>query len=447
MAIVKSTTKSETLRENYVPRVEPVEHKTVVVDTKYTPLSNLITHIEGAQWKVDLYQQVIDKDSSVTGHNPTKQSPYQQYHCIHEYILKVNSPLSSTQDEERKTMTVTGSGMCYPPIVPNVGDMFIADIGDGRSGIFQITSSERKSIFKEAVYEVNYALIDYASGDRVKDLEQKVVKHSYFLMDFLEHGQNPLLSDEEWYLIKVINRDYGYMVEKYIDMFFSSYHKTFLVPYQAKPTYEPFITRMVSHWYSSSDNIKLMYLKTYNVVDDPYFNCTSIYDAIEKRDIRSLKEAFVNVSKVNVKHFHYDPRIQSLRFSGMNFVLLPKDPLPYTYDNDTYRCLKRQTGDDVVFETRESPSGRPKATLDGIPLIPVLDLNRSYVVSGNFYLGELEGLSHLEIQLLNYFERDSLNPQVIKRLIEDWEDWDVLDKFYYTPILLTLMKATVRELK
>ena len=197
MPIVKSTQRNEVRTDNFLPQIEPKEHKSVVVDTKYTPLSNLIVHVEGAKWKVDYYKQVLDRDSSLAGHNPTKQAPYQQYHCIHEYILKVSSPLSTTQEDETKAMRVTGSATCYPPLVANVGDMFVADIGDGRSGIFQITNSEKKSIFKESVYEINYALVDYATGDRLNDLNKKVVKDSYFLMDYLEHGQNPLLSNEE----------------------------------------------------------------------------------------------------------------------------------------------------------------------------------------------------------------------------------------------------------
>lgn len=445
MPIVKSTQRNEVRTDNFLPQIEPKEHKSVVVDTKYTPLSNLIVHVEGAKWKVDYYKQVLDRDSSLAGHNPTKQAPYQQYHCIHEYILKVSSPLSTTQEDETKAMQVTGSATCYPPLIANVGDMFVADIGDGRSGIFQITNSEKKSIFKESVYEINYTLVDYATGDRLNDLNKKVVKDSYFLMDFLEHGQNPLLSSEEWQNVKEVNSHYPYIIETYVDKYFSNHYRTFIVPEQAVSIYEHFVTRMVSHWFNNDDHHKLMSLKVYNVDDDPYFECLSIYDAIEKRDLRAIRACFRATVNIPVKYFHYEPRIQSLRFSGMKNVILPTDPLPYATSRNEYTCLKRNAGipDNNTIMTKAS---QVFTTLDDIQLIPRIDLSKSYVLSPSFYDGENNGLTHLEIQLMNYFQHEPVSLRIVKALIEDWETWGPLEQFYLTPILIVLMKAAVREI-
>lgn len=452
MPVVKSNTPIETKPTIYEPKVEPKEHKSVVVDSKYTPLSNLITHVEGAQWKVNYYAQVLNRDSAVTGHNPNKAAPYQQYTYIQEYILKVSSPLSTTQDDETKVMQVTGSAVCYPPLVPNVGDMFVADIGDGRAGIFQVLLSEKKSIFKEAVYEINYALVEYASGERIKDLDTKVVKKLYFLMDFLEHGQNPLLSSEEWGLIRDLNKEYSYIAAKYVDRYYSHDYKTFIIPNQCSATYEPFVTRAIAHWLSSSIHPVLMYLKVYNVADDPYFEATSIYDAIEQRDKRSIEDCFKTVFNVSVKQFAFNPRIQSLRYSGMQSTLIPKDT-DYAIDRERYRHQKRAAllqcsgGNCGGSEFQIPPRSKPIAILEDIPLIPDLDLNQTYVLSSDFYQDTPEGMSHLEIQLMNYFERESLNAKVILKLAFNWQEWTPLEQFYFTPILLILMKAAVRELK
>ena len=84
--------------------------------------------------------------------------------------------------------------------------------------------------------------------------------------------------------------------------------------------------------------------------------------------------------------------------------------------------------------------------LDNIPLTPTLSLNDSYILSPDFYNQETDNLSHLEIQLMNYFERESLNAKVILKLVFDMKHWTILERFYFTPILLVLIKAAVREL-
>lgn len=452
MPIVKSNTPIETTPKIYIPKVEPKEHKSVVVDTKYTPLSNLITHVEGAQWKVNYYAQVLNRDNAVTGHNPTKEAPYQQYTYIQEYILKVSSPLSTSQDEETKVMQVTGNAVCYPPLVPNVGDMFIADIGDGRSGIFQITMSEKKSIFKESVYEVNYALVDYATGDRVNDLNKKVVKKVFFLMDFLEHGQNPFLSEEEWGLVRDLNKEYAYLSQDYVETFFSKKWKTFIIPNQTASTYEHFVTKAISHWLSSSVHPDLMYLKVYNTADDPYLSAFSLFDAIEERDLRSIRKCFTEVFISSTKAFHHNPRTQSLRYSGMQQVLLPlnasyklKEEERHTRKTPSlFVCAQGSCSTTGIVE--DTNMQRDVTLLDNIPLTPTLSLNDSYILSPDFYNQETDNLSHLEIQLMNYFERESLNAKVILKLVFDMKHWTILERFYFTPILLVLIKAAVREL-
>ena len=32
-------------------------------------------------------------------------------------------------------------------VIPNVGDMFLADIGDGKEGVFAVTASDKKTMF------------------------------------------------------------------------------------------------------------------------------------------------------------------------------------------------------------------------------------------------------------------------------------------------------------
>ena len=75
-------------------------------------------------------------------------------------------------------MAVNGTADVYPFIIPNVGDMFAADVGDGKEGVFTITSTEKKSLLKEAVYTIEYTLLYYSNSDlqRRNDLITKSIQ-------------------------------------------------------------------------------------------------------------------------------------------------------------------------------------------------------------------------------------------------------------------------------
>ena len=66
--------------------------------------------------------------------------------------IKVNGELSQDQNSEDGSFTVTGSATTLPGLTPITGDMFTADVGDGRVGLFTITSSRRMSMLRDTVY-------------------------------------------------------------------------------------------------------------------------------------------------------------------------------------------------------------------------------------------------------------------------------------------------------
>ena len=92
-------------------------------------------------------------------------------------------------------MVVTGAANVYPMLIPSVGDMFVATIADGRSAVFKVTNTERKSLFKDTAHVIEYVLVDYLTDERKSDFKSKVIKTVKFVRDFLVNGQNPLLVD------------------------------------------------------------------------------------------------------------------------------------------------------------------------------------------------------------------------------------------------------------
>ena len=80
----------------------------------------------------------------------------------------------------------------------------------------------------------------------------------------------------------------------------------------------------------------------------------------------------------------------------------------------------------------------------GRPLINQIFPNESYVMSKDFYQGLTDGMSHLEVLTYQYFRDEYLNQDVLMELVDDHTNWGVLEQFYYVPILLALLKYSIR---
>lgn len=346
------------------------------MDSRYESILNLVVHVEGYPWKVNYFQQYLNDSDSTAGQNMTKAGIYQQYHYIQELILKVSSPLSQSQNEETKSIEITGTANIYPPFVPNVGDMFVADIGDGRPAIFEVTKSERKSIFKEATYQIDYVSTGFAEKERIQDLESKVVKRSAFSMDFLEHGQNPIIYEDDHRLLNDIRREYQQLTRKYLKQNYSVRYNCMVLPETTEVIYEPFLTKAIAKWFTSDDYHKLTYLTQINTQEDPVFSSYSIFDIVETKDTSLFDEIFTKVVKVGTTNFSNEPRFSGLRYSQMSAVVYPSDYL-VTSDIEIHqgRCKNLV---EISFDER-TPNLIKE--LDNVPLIPNVQLNSSYIFS------------------------------------------------------------------
>ena len=161
------------------------DYRHSIVDSRVTPSSALLTYIEGMSWYVDYYSQVLGGDEELSEFQPGQIAPYQQYHLIHRYELKLQDSLSTNINDESGLAEITGSAIIYPFMMPNTGDAFIADIGDGRAGQFTITSVTPKSIFKQTCYEINFQLSRMVDAELVELLATHVVKTSHYERDYV----------------------------------------------------------------------------------------------------------------------------------------------------------------------------------------------------------------------------------------------------------------------
>ena len=220
-------------------------YKSKLVNSKYVDDKSLLVHIEGQSWTVNYYSQMLASDEEGTSLAIGSGSITQQYHLIHNFEFKVTSPLSSEHNTELGTFSVTGEGLLYPGLKPNIGDMFLADIGDGRLGMLTVTDFTRMSILSEPCYSISYLVYGYLDDDAEADFASKVVKTSYYDVTAFKFNRDPLQSKSEVELVRELNGTYDSLVRRWYDAFYVPKFKTALLPVDGKNIYDPYITEFM----------------------------------------------------------------------------------------------------------------------------------------------------------------------------------------------------------
>lgn len=452
MPIVNPTTEAPPQPKDDVVEIAKPLYRGTVVDTEYIPKSALITNIDGSPWTVDYYSQVLDDDSALNGQQPELDPIYQQYTLIRGMEIKVTTPLSMTQDQATSALTMTGTAHTYPFLIPNAGDMFIADIGDGRTGVFRITNTERKSIFKESTFLIDYVLVDYLTQDRLGDFNSKVVRTLYYVRDFLQYGQNPLVDEQSYDVIKQLKSRYGEVLRTYFRMFTSNEFKTLLLPGQVATVYDHFLMKSVSQIFSTWDAHQVRQCRVLNCDGDDVMKSPTIWDALLEQDKSLMLLAARRIGLVQTYLFSRDAMLEGIHYSGIRYVVYPRDPQVSV--DQSYGYIEKPFVDDQLVnvpaqalrpgdETQESPLG--ELPWPDVPNINLVTIDDHYIFSQAFYEQAETGQSKLELSVRDYLNNKALDNRVLLTLANECLTWGGLEKFYYIPILLILVKASLRS--
>lgn len=443
MPIVNSKLTAPPEKQPNTVRIAAPGYSSVVNDTRYIPVGSLLTHLDGSSWSVWYYSQILTNDSALAGQNITRNPIYQQYRLIKNFELKVTTPLDTAQDETSKTMVITGVANVSASLIPNEGDMLIADIGDGREGIFRVTVSQRKSVFKDTVHVIEYQMIDYATDERKADLNLKVVETLQFSRDFLLHGQSPYIQEDDFVVITKLQQRYTEIATRYFKTYTSSEYRTLLIPGQPYPTYDPLLTKAITSFFTTYDTPELRYIRKLNCDDDNSLKSVSIWDVLIAKDLSLLPYCMRQTGLVSAREFTSNPSMEGVYYSGIEYVVYPLDS-ELSID-DALTGIFKVIEPDVLVDT---PSKFPAIiTTYGVTntlLVNSIQHNGYYLFSQAFYENTPIGQSCLELCVRDYLSNRPLDNQLLLKLCDAYPSWSTLARFYYVPVLLLLIKASVR---
>lgn len=442
-------------------RTQPADYAGVTVDTKKENMSSLTTFLAGQSWAVDYYRQILNKNDGLNSLQVGLSSVYQQYELIRGMELKVTTALNSpSQNTESAEMILTGAANVYGVLIPNQGDMFIADIGDGREGLFTVTGVTRKSIYQQSAHEIEYKVVSYNTAQTAADLQKKVQSTKYFDRDYLRAGYNPLLDDETIGLRRKLDSHYARLLAMYFNDFFSREVNTLIVPNQARVVYDAFITLFLRNVLGTTEHPALRQMKSLNVYNDQAMYEFTIWSCLERMDITMLQLAAQEMVIVPTTHFASMPMFNSIYYSRCNAAVYPKmnptnvdathrsiAPMPnITIKQGTTRFKELDRlvlNTELVMPDATGPvqSGQP-------PAIKPVTVDDFYVFSEDFYRydPEVGKLSRLEKLTLDALQGKPLDLKDLENICATAHEWENVERFYYFPVLFVLLKVYPRGL-
>lgn len=402
------------------------DYQSIAVDTSETPIASIITYVEGSPWTTDCYySQVVNKDDELKPLDINISQVNQQYTAIKGLVLKVTAGLTPSQDQQSKQFTVTGTATVYPFVIPNVGDMFVADAGNGRLGLFTVTLAEQKTILKETCYAIEYGMVSILSDAQALNLKEKTIKTVFFKAERAALELNPVLVEEEALTVDKLKRLRKELIAGYISMFYSLEFKTLKVPEQSTRVYDPFVVELFLRTVDSDEHPTIRRMKELNVDGTIVSEALTWVDGLINLSQSYFTDSFQRVKIAATSWFDYLPHMDGINYSGFDSIVYP-DTLDATYEQQSYRKPVL-----IVGLQRRSPL--PTHNF----FAPIT--NDRYVFSGSFYNNDHDG-TLLEIMVRKMMNQERIASADLFVLIDALKTAAALDKFYYLPILLMIMR-------
>jgi len=446
-------------------RIEPKNYSGITVDTEYVPSSAILVWGEGSTWNVDYYSQILGASVEPRVLDLHLSPIEQQYRLLRKIPLKVTSATTwSVQDPQSNVRVGTGSGYTYPFLTANVGDMFVANIGDGQVGLFTITSSTPATILRDSVYRVDWICVGMADAQHMENLASKVEQTLYFSMTSLQRGCGPFVTTEQAAKVESYEAILRELIRRYMTDFLSPEHFTLLCPDQRGKTYDHFVVRAWLKMISPQDDARVRKVREQNVMGDLVMKEATFWDALLRAEPVQLYGGTQRANLVSARQFRGSPLLQAIGFTGIPLIVYPIDQST-DVDSQYRHCDNARPVGEPFREgrARRPPPGEYKTQAErnlpffqAIPddvedvqpwqrpadIHPVV-VDDYYVLSEAFYTNG-PGQSKLELLTHQFLNRETLSPEQLDAVLARIYDWDNLERFYYYPLVIALLKTLLR---
>lgn len=326
--------------EEILPSIESKDYCSCLVTSGEVALGSLLQYIRGTDYPVTYYAQVLGRDDSPQPYDLKQSAEYQQYYRIKNFVIRLQGSMNSSFEAGTNKLSLSGTGIMLPGIIPNVGDVFIGDVGNGRLGLFSLDVVTPMTYRDGAVYEIGFKMIDYMDGEIEADLDEKTVAEYVFDRLALENGGAPIVPEEDYNLKIEIVELYRQLVQRYLNDFFSREYSTLLVGGQGcETTYDYYAVKAFLSVVNTRDDQRVRQIELFNLGDHALDHELSFWSMLIEKNKEYIDQVFQKYRVVRTFEFHGHPAVRSIRFTGVKNTVLPlkrQEHVDECYRGDVY---------------------------------------------------------------------------------------------------------------
>lgn len=357
--------------EEILPSIQSKDYCSCLVTSGEVQLGHLLQYIRGTDYIVTYYAQVLGRDDAPTPYDINQTPEYQQYYRIKNFVIRLQGSMDSSFTSDTNQLSLSGRGIMLPGIIPNTGDIFVGDIGNGRLGLFTITEVTPMTYRDGAVYEISFKMIDYYSREIEEDLDEKTVAEYIFDRVALGNGEAPIVTEEEYNLQIEIVELYKQLVRRYLNDFYSNEYSTLLVGGQGcNTTYDYYAVKAFLSVVNTKDDIRIRKIELFNVGDQALNTEPSFWTMVIEKNPEYIDQVFQKYRVVTTQEFHGHPTTRSIRWTGVKSAVMP-----YKRNKNVDDCFRGElyTNQPLAMEVYPNPQ------------MSSLGDDRWYVLGEDFY--------------------------------------------------------------
>ncbi len=390
---------------------------TNIYSNKERSIETLLPYISGMKWKVDYYNQMLNKNSKSSTLSSGMKT-LQQYRRIKDAVLYLQSALDTNTDLNSLTLEfVINMG-----IIPNKDDLVVANLFGGRTAMFKVERVEKRNYQDHNVYygSLKFYLLKRSNEEKFKDLETKITEHLVYDPNYIRTFGAPILQEKDYIDLSNLKK----LKSKLVNFYFSNFvDKDFRIlnPFNSYLTkfkaVDPYLNKFITSTIEVDEDNNFINTNMLLNVTIPKYTYT-ILDAILKRDseyLDNLTDTNLGFSSPSVyKGYNTAADLTYLKLNG---IVNTKNDLSILTD----KLLRVDT--------------------QYTPLRDKLNDLTPYIFTSNFYNNEPELMLPIELLIVDYLLGEIIDPSKIYNLVKDYTKWSRYEQYYLIPIFIRILKT------
>ncbi|CAM6000869.1 unnamed protein product [Sphagnum balticum] len=222
-------------------------------DTYSDDFKDLIGYMEGARVTVVYYTRTVtaeDRRTDAMDVSTARNAIHQTYTCISNFEITLADQLQFTYDNQSTEATISGEAFIYPGLNPNVGDIFLYTLTDGKIARFVVGSVSPLSMRQLRTYKITFTARDFATSDNIQQLNDQSIEFATFDKATYMTGQSTLLLSDTYTQLVTLRQMRSVIAKYYYSVFFDTSASAIL---SRENLYDPYLTKFLSSKISFKD--------------------------------------------------------------------------------------------------------------------------------------------------------------------------------------------------